>query len=714
MKNSMGLKKILAVVIVASMMAINVALPQTAATASADNHKLVIGQVSKAFTNYINSKGSRKNGLVPLPMQYPKNTISSSKSLKASTLPSKYDLRTLNRVTSVKDQGQIGSCWTFGTFGSLESWNLTAGNGTQDYSENNLMTHDGFDLGVDDGGNSYMSTAYLARWDGPCNESDDPYASPAYPQYVVTRNNVPVRQHVQDVIFIPQRANALDNDDTKNALMQYGALYTAVNFNESYYNSTTDALYESQTPSDSITANHAVTIVGWDDTYSKSNFKTTPAGDGAFIIKNSWGSSWGNHSGYFYVSYYDNFLGCETAAFINGQSTTNYSKQYQYDPLGFVDQIGFNSNTAWFANVFAADTNSQNLSAVSFYTTQKNAAYTVYVEPNYDTNKFTNLTQVTTGTIAMPGYHTINLPSAVALNAGKNFAVVVKLVTPNETKPIAIEEVYNQYSSKATASTGQSFTSADGQSWTDLMVSQPSLKANVCLKAFTTYTGTPTPTAPTVTSTTPVNGATNVDTTTAITATFSAAIQQGTSFSTISVKDSAGTALTVTPTISGSTLTIGTALSQGKTYTVTIPKGAVTDTSNNALAQDYTFSFTTKAATPSLDSYEPNDSMTQAYQIVSGTSYKALIGSSTDVDYFKIVVTKAGTVSISLSTLPKDYDLYLINSSGTAVAKSERSGTSSESISYRASKAGTYYIKVKGYNSAYSATSQYTLKATFQ
>lgn len=116
------------------------------------------------------------------------------------------------------------------------------------------------------------------------------------------------------------------------------------------------------------------------------------------------------------------------------------------------------------------------------------------------------------------------------------------------------------------------------------------------------------------------------------------------------------------------------------------------------------------ASSTNKDSYEPNDTRTQAYAITKGTIYNAYIGSTTDVDYFKFTQSSTGYINVSLTNLPKDYDLYLYNSSGTLVAKSVNGGTSSEAIKYNAKKTGTYYVKVVGYNGANSTSAAYALK----
>ncbi|WLD92509.1 M4 family metallopeptidase [Alkalihalobacillus sp. AL-G] len=116
----------------------------------------------------------------------------------------------------------------------------------------------------------------------------------------------------------------------------------------------------------------------------------------------------------------------------------------------------------------------------------------------------------------------------------------------------------------------------------------------------------------------------------------------------------------------------------------------------------------------SSDTYEPNDSISAAYgPLTSGTNYNSFIWSSSDVDYYKFNTSSTGNISVSLSNLPGDYDVYLYNSNGSLVAQSENAGTSSESISYSASSTETYYVKAVGYNGASSTTTAYALNVTY-
>ena len=415
-------------------------------------------------------------------------------------LPSSYDLRDYGLVTSVKDQGGSGSCWAFATIAAIESYLLKYENITYDLSENNmknLMSIYGLD-GVDwtQGGNHFMSLAYLLRWSGPVNETDDPYSD--------IDTGSPTRltrvKHIQDVLYIPVRLNYKDTNQIKIALMTYGALYTTMNADDSFQ-------YEPDYYHDIIdVSNHAVTLVGWDDNYPADNFAVKPPGNGAFIIKNSWGTKHG-YEGYWYISYYDKAFasfGLDTLsamAISNVENRTNYKDIYQYDILGNTfESLGFNSNTAWLANEFTAASDNP-LSAFGLYTFGS-SEYLVNITVN-GISKY-----IQEGIIKGAGYHTIKLNEFVELNKGDSFRIAVKLTTPDSFYPIAIESKREDYSSGASANPGESFISMDGENWIDLVdyknlgedglriikfyqyIHDYDLKeANVCLKAYTTSLG---------------------------------------------------------------------------------------------------------------------------------------------------------------------------------------------------------------------------------
>ena len=405
--------------------------------------------------------------LIPLPDPVP-----------ADSLPASYDLRTKNKVTSVKDQGSAGTCWSFATYGSLESYFKPGA--TWDFSEQNLADHHGFDYSINEGGHMWMSAAYLGRWAGPLNETDDPY------QYA-TPDGASPKKHVQNIVMMDERKSATDNVKIKNAIINNGAVYVSFCWFESAYNSANAAYYYSGSTQG---GGHAVTIVGWDDNYSKSKFKSAPSGNGAFIVKNSWGASWGK-SGYFYVSYYDKWFGKRggTAVF-KGEPTTNYKTNYGYDPLGWVGNAYTDTagDTKWFSNIFTASP-AGSLKAVGFYAAANSNPYEIYIYTNVTSNKPRSGTLAKTkkGTISGWGYYTIPLGTNVALANGKKFSIVVKLTTKGYNYPIPIEYKASGYSSGATAKAGQSFVSSNGTSWTDAFTKWGSSNANVCLRGYTKY-----------------------------------------------------------------------------------------------------------------------------------------------------------------------------------------------------------------------------------
>jgi len=473
--------------------------------------KVGLAPENPKFTEYKNRKlvyqttqapSGHKSGFLPSPvdLSHLKHISVAEVFASASTsISTSYDLRTLKRVTPVENQGDAGTCWTFATYGSLESYLMPKG--LWSFSENNMKnllssanSPQGFDYGPNDGGDSVMSTAYLARWTGPVNTSDDPYSDTS--SCSSNEIGLPVHKHVQNVTFLPTRNSPTDNLDIKQAIMNYGGVATAIYFdpyntNANNYNQHTHGYYYSGTTS----SDHEVTIVGWDDSFSKNNFSTTPPGDGAFIIKNSWGTTaadWGNvknDNGYFYVSYYDSNVGYNMNTFFKAENPKDYTNIYQYDPLGWTQQINTsqtNPTTGWGANIFTAKSN-EVLKAVSFYTTDINCNYVINIYNNTGSQPISQNSPTLTqsGKIPNAGYNTVPLNSGVKFNAGQKFSVVLKLINPVYNYPIAVEMPISGYSSQAKANASESFVSSDGKTWIDITTEPGYANTNVCIKAFT-------------------------------------------------------------------------------------------------------------------------------------------------------------------------------------------------------------------------------------
>jgi len=385
--------------------------------------------------------------------------VSTSAAERGNRMPgayaASYDLRQHEKVTPVKDQGSCGSCWAYGAMASMESYFMPGE--TLDLSETDLDVNSGFDRGSCNGGNDSMSAAYMTRWSGP-----------------IVAGSSEVVKHAQNIIFLPARANAADNDRFKSALLAYGALSVAILWSDGYYNPASHAYYNNASSS----TNHIVTIVGWDDTYSGTNFGVTPPGDGAFLCKNSWGTSWGE-SGYFYISYHDIIVGLYGATAFTGEGVANYTRVYSYDKLGRVMDYGFSSNTGWFSNIFTAAA-TEGISAVGFYTTDSATSYTVYIYTGVTAGQPASgtLAYSGSGSVNSSGYYTVPV-GFQPVTAGQLFSVVVKATNANYASPIPVEGTVSGYSSPVAS--GNSYISADGASWQTLV----SPAANVNLKAYT-------------------------------------------------------------------------------------------------------------------------------------------------------------------------------------------------------------------------------------
>jgi len=409
------------------------------------------------FVNYQNNQKNLKSssvgegffGLIPEPVlpNFPEQSLKKMKAL----LPEVYDLRTAgpggtSLLTSVKNQGECGSCWTFATMGSMEGFAKKNGLGSYDFSENNLKECHGFEYTPCQGGNTTMSAAYLARLSGPVSESDDPYSQT---EDGCTEGHSALFR-VKSLIYLPK-----NTDIIKQAIMDYGALHTNLYFNNSYYNSSNYTYYYSGTTEGT---NHAVLLVGWDDK------KSTSGGTGAWIIRNSWGPTWGQ-SGFFYVSYNDTRINSSIMSFKGIQSVPTNSHMFSHNEAAYLSSIGFGDDHAYGMVKFTTGGNSFSLKSVGTFISSGGSSLGFEIYSSFDGTTLSNLL----GTIAsqdidFPGYHSFELDSPITLPANSVFYVKAYYNTPGYNYPIPFESVYSGFCSPPIES-GKCWISYSGNDW---------------------------------------------------------------------------------------------------------------------------------------------------------------------------------------------------------------------------------------------------------
>ena len=392
-------------------------------------------------------------------------------SINVTALPKRFDLREWGWVSPVKNQGWIGACWTFGMTSALESSLLKATGILSDLSENsmrNLMLRYSVWGSKDlyEGAYNAAAAAYLISWLGAFIEDADQFdeigkISP----YISTLQDV----HVQDVMFIPN--NEIPNGtQMKEAIIKYGALdvgyFGQSTFDQAnpYFNPETNAQYVNV----SIPSNHEVSVVGWDDNYPKENFLITPPGDGAWIIKNSWGTGWGDN-GYLYVSYYDKtFVESTTltlyATAIIFENTVQYNKNYQYDIAWAGAFLQGEGNRSYLNQYVAQDDDL--IAGVGTYFNQADVNYTVEIYVNDELK----LTQE--GISPFCGYHTIKLDSYIPIKKGDVFKAKI---SSNTVPYITVGDERVHYTENI------SFIAMDGVTWEDAYLAG----VLACLKVYT-------------------------------------------------------------------------------------------------------------------------------------------------------------------------------------------------------------------------------------
>lgn len=398
-------------------------------------------------------------------------TAQSIPSPDGRNLPYRYDLREKGRTPKVRDQGPYGTCWAFASLTALESALLPEEELL--LSVDHMNQNNSFTSSSKDGGQYTMAMAYLAAWQGPVFEADDPYGDG------VTDSTLSAVRHVQEMQII----DAKNLDGIKKAVFQYGGvescIYTTLqsaNGESASYNQEKNAycyLGEKK-------PNHDVVIIGWDDNFPREYFSTPVADDGAFICQNSWGTDFGDN-GVFYVSYYDTNIGMHNLVFTEIGDSTNYDEIYQADLCGWVGQMGYNKESMYGANVYTARAE-EDVAAAGFYTTGQNTSYKVYLVPEFTgTESLNSRILVAEGQFAHAGYHTVRFEQSIRIAVGRKFAVAVWLSTPNALRPMAIEYAADELTREVVLDDGEGYISAQGTKWAD---AKEKLNCNLCIKAY--------------------------------------------------------------------------------------------------------------------------------------------------------------------------------------------------------------------------------------
>ena len=205
----------------------------------------------------------------------------------AYDLPTKFDWRNYRAFPPVRDQGGCGSCWAFATVGVLECAIALTDDVIEDLSEEWLVrcNTDGWDCVY---GGFAAHDYHLGVKTDPCGgsgavyEADYPYTAtdgfcdcPFTHQYLI-----------QDWGYASSGVPYI-----KRAILQYGPVYVSV-YAEDAFQAYGGGVFNACVNDQGT--NHAVVLLGWDDTQGEY---------GAWIMRNSWGTGWGEDDGYMRIEY---------------------------------------------------------------------------------------------------------------------------------------------------------------------------------------------------------------------------------------------------------------------------------------------------------------------------------------------------------------------------------------------------------------------------
>lgn len=457
-------------------------------------------------------------------------------------LPTRWDSREKGWVPNLRDQGSRGTCWAHAAAATAEISQVRRGivsSNSVDYSEAQLAYFEynyqtdplggtvgdvaSYDMAellscsgsiYDMGGNQFLNSNIMANWIGIADESKFPYVN-------AEENIAPDVQLARDDVVHMTEARFLNSNDItaiKQSIIDYGAI--AMSYNSGWnnyagekkvYDENGEYQYTTYYIPEEVGTDHAITIVGYDDSIPKENFNPDinghgPETDGAWLVRNSWttdneeGKYYNSYYGYFWLSYCDKSIGT-VVAFDYKQASSSCDNLYAYDGGIYFTDCVTASDMLMGANVFTAHARDvegnegiqgELLRSVMYLTESEDYDFKVdiYINPDEDNPASgIHVTEATTeGHQDYAGYHTVWLNQPVRLNEGDRYSVVISLFsngTDDALRLVAESNYDGWFISKVNIEPGQSYLSTGGE-WTDVAELSSRLDCgNLRIKAYT-------------------------------------------------------------------------------------------------------------------------------------------------------------------------------------------------------------------------------------
>lgn len=473
------------------------------------------------------SSGYMNNVEVPASYYLPKGNVGK---VYAGQIPTQYSSSDLGYVTGIKAQENFGVCYSFATISAIEAdcvKNEGFSRENTDFSEwglsyflfhpvndpLGLLKNDRMEIHSGDsyllfGGNFIFSMCSLANWKGVHTEEKAPYSVVKSNPSASLDNTLAYDDcmHLENAYMIDA---AKDPNGIKSLIMDLGSVCCNIYYDDHFLNG--GAYYQNTYPY--AYCNHAVNIIGWDDQYSRNNFSSTcrPSSDGAWLVKNSWGTGWGN-KGFGWISYEDMAVSTGTVYAFDAESADNYDYNYQYDGVAGSDYVVCDGvGPCKVAAVYTCQQDEYLKAAATYYLNEAGGSYelNVYRNPTSASNPETGTKIATTsGTFPSGGFFTTPLDEPVKLNKDDVFSVVYTYTIPTtDTDPVAFmisadgTDCYGDGSLMLynDAEPGQGFC-YDIFGWTDLYDMEKSSPRVHALTSYVREAGQPAKTAPTLLS----------------------------------------------------------------------------------------------------------------------------------------------------------------------------------------------------------------------